>query len=86
VQAKLKQRGLARKNGERLQSAVLNLVFSNLPTIVNGTSDDEAQDRPFNAHFKKEKILWSWRKVGFVSSTRSCLRNKKDEKGVGTTQ
>jgi hypothetical protein len=34
VQAKLKQRGLARKNGERLQSAVLNLDFSNLPTIV----------------------------------------------------
>jgi hypothetical protein len=57
VQAKLKQRGLARKNGEHLQSAVLNLDFSNLPTIVNGTSDDETRDRPFNAHFTKDKIL-----------------------------
>jgi hypothetical protein len=83
VQAKLKQRGLARKNGDRLQSAVLNLDFSNLPTIVNGTSDDEAQDRPFNAHFKKEKILWSWRKVGFVPFTRSCLANKRVRKELG---
>jgi hypothetical protein len=71
VQAKLKQRGLARKNGERLQSAVLNLDFSDLPSIVNGTSDDKARDRPFNTHFTKDKILWSWRKVGFVPFTRS---------------
>ena len=83
VQSKLKQRGLARKNGERLQSAVLNLDFSDLPTIVNGTSGDKERDRPFNAHFTKEKILWSWRKVGFVPFTRSCLTNKRVRKELG---
>jgi hypothetical protein len=83
VQAKLKQRGLARKNGERLKCTVLNLDFGDLPTIVNGTSDDEERDRPFNAHFTKEKILWSWRKVGFVPFTRSCLTNKRVRKELG---
>ena len=83
VQAKLKQRGLARKNGEPLQSSVLNLDFNDLPTIVNGTSDDDERDRPFNAHFTKEKILWSWRKVGFVPFTRSCLANKRVRKEMG---
>jgi hypothetical protein len=83
VQAKLKQRGLARKNGEPLQSSVLNLDFNDLPTIVNGTSDDDERDRPFNAHFTKEKIFWSWRKVGFVPFTRSCLANKRVRKEMG---
>jgi hypothetical protein len=61
----------------------LNLDFGDLPTIVNGTSDDEERDRPFNTHFTKEKILWSWRKVGFVPFTRSCLTNKRVRKELG---
>ncbi|KAI2491856.1 hypothetical protein MHU86_22709 [Fragilaria crotonensis] len=84
VQAKLKQQGLARRSGKHLQSSVLNLDFNDLPTIVNGTSDDDERDRPFNTHFTKEKILWSWRKVGFVPfSTRSCLANKRVKKELG---
>ena len=39
VQEKLRVRGLARRNGERLPCAVLNLDFADLPTIVNGTAD-----------------------------------------------
>jgi hypothetical protein len=83
VQEKLRVRGLARRNGERLPCAVLNLDFSDLPTIVNGTADDINSNRPFNTHFTKEKILWSWAKVGFVPFTRSCLENKRVRKELG---
>ena len=68
VQAKLSDRGLARRNGEQLQSTVLNLDFGDLSTIVNGMPDDDLRDRPFNCHFSKEKILWSWAKVGLPPS------------------
>ena len=83
VQEKLKQRGLARRNGERLRCAVLNLDFSDLPTIINGREDDKECDRPFKANFTKEKILWSWQKVGFVPFTRSCLTNKRVRRELG---
>jgi hypothetical protein len=83
VQEKLRQRGLARRNGERLPKAVLNLDFADLPTIVNGTVVDVGSDRPFDTYFTKEKILWSWSKVGFVPFTRSCLNNKRVRKELG---
>ncbi len=83
VQEKRKQRGLARRNGERLPCAVLNLDFSDLPTIVNGQAGDKESDRPFNAHFTKEKILSSWKNVGFVPLTRSCLSNKRVRRELG---
>jgi hypothetical protein len=84
VQAKLKQQGLAaRRNGERVQCAVLILDFSNLPTIVIGTSENDERDRPFITHFTKDKILLSWRKVGFVPFTRNCLTNKRVRKELG---
>jgi hypothetical protein len=83
VHEKLRQRGLARRNGAQLPSAVLNLDFADLPTIVNGTDDDNASNRPFKMHFTKEKILWSWRKIGFVPFTRSCLNNKRVRKELG---
>ena len=83
MQQKLKERGLARRNGERLSSAVLNLNFSDPPTIVNGTVDDAISDKPFDLHFTKEKILWSWAKIGFVPFTRSCLNNRKIRKELG---
>ncbi|KAI2501582.1 hypothetical protein MHU86_12853 [Fragilaria crotonensis] len=83
VQQKLKQRGLARRNGKRLQSAVLNLDFNDLPIIVNGTASDSIEDRPFDQHFTKQKILWSWAKVGFVPFTRSCLDNRRVRKERG---
>ncbi|KAI2513446.1 hypothetical protein MHU86_920 [Fragilaria crotonensis] len=83
VQTKLRDRGLARKNGEQLQSTVLNLDFGDLSTIVNGMPGDDLCDRPFDCHFSKEKILWSWAKVGFVPFTRSCLKNTKVRKELG---
>lgn len=83
VQQKLKARGLARRNGQRLSSAVLNLNFEDLPTIVNGTTTDAAADKPFDLHFTKDKILWSWAKVGFVPFTRSCLENRRVRKELG---
>ena len=45
--------------------------------------DDDLRDRPFNCHFSKEKILWSWAKVGFVLFTCSCLKNNKVRKELG---
>ncbi len=58
----MKERGLARRNGQQLSSSVLNLDFSDLGTIVNGTAADAIADKPFDLHFNKEKILWSWAK------------------------
>jgi hypothetical protein len=75
VQQKLKERGLARRNGRQLSSAVLNLNFEDLHTIVSGTASDAVVDKPLDLHFTKDKILWSWAKVGFVPFTRSCLEN-----------
>jgi hypothetical protein len=54
VQEKLRRRGLARRNGERLPKAVLSLAFADLPTIVNGTVDDVGTSRPFDTYFTKE--------------------------------
>jgi hypothetical protein len=83
LQQKMKERGLARRNGQQLSSAVLNLDFSDLPTIVNGTGADAIADKPFDLHFNKEKILWSWAKIGFVPFTRSCLKNRRVRKERG---
>jgi hypothetical protein len=83
VQQKLKERGLARRNGQQLSSAVLNLNFEDLPIIVNGTATDVVADKPFDLHFTKDKILWSWAKVGFVPFTRSCLENRRVRKELG---
>ena len=83
VQHKLRIRGLARRNGDKLLPTVLNLDFNDLATIVNGRAEDFARDRPFNFNFTKEKILWSWAKVGFVPFTRNCLNNKRVRKELG---
>jgi hypothetical protein len=56
VQDKLRIRGLARKNGKRIPTAVLNLDFNDLATIVNGKPNDDACDKPFDWIFTKEKI------------------------------
>ena len=80
----MKERGLARRNGQQLSSAVLNLNFEDLPIIVNGTATDAVADnKPFDLHFTKDKILWSWAKVGFVPFTRSCLENRRVRKELG---
>ena len=51
------KQNLNSKNGQCLHCCVLNLNFSNLPTIINGPSNnDEQEDWPFNVHFTKEKI------------------------------
>ena len=83
VQEKLRQRGLARRNGEQLQGSTLNLDFDDLATIVNGKADDGLCDRPFDSHFSKAKVLWSWAKVGFVPFSRKCLKNVKVRKELG---
>ncbi len=76
---------LKQKMKER-SSAVLNLDFSDLPTMVNGTAADAIADKPIDLHFNKEKILWLWAKIGFVPFTRSCLKNKRvrEERGQHT--
>ena len=83
IQEKLRQRGLARRNNEPRGVATLNLDFNDLATIVNGKPDDERCDRPFDCNFTKEKVLWSWAKVGFVPFTRKCLANVKVRRELG---
>jgi hypothetical protein len=83
IQQKLKQRGLARRNGKQLPSVVLNLDFNDLPTVVNGIATDNISDKPFDLHFTKQKILWSWAKIGFVPFTRGCLKNRRVRKELG---
>jgi len=83
VQNKLRIRGLARKNGDVVPKAVLNLDFNDLATIVNGKPEDDGCDRPFDWIFTKKKILGSWAKVGLVPFTRNCLKDKKVRKELG---
>ncbi len=86
IQQKLKERGLARRNGQQLSSAVLNLDFGDLPTIVNGTDTDDVNDKPFDLHFTEDKILWSWAKIGFFSFYKKLFAKQTGEKGAWTTQ
>ena len=72
VELKLRDRGIARKNGDAKQSAIMNLDFGDLATIVNGNPGDDICDRPFDCHFTEGKVLPSWAKVGFVPFTRGC--------------
>jgi hypothetical protein len=83
VQNKLRIRGLARKNGDVVPKAVLNLDFNDLARIVNGKPEDDGCDRPFDWIFTKKKILGSWAKVGLVPFTRNCLKDKKVRKELG---
>ena len=69
--------------GRLALAAVLNLDFNDLPTVVNGSAMDAVADKPFDLHFTREKILWSWAKVGFVPFTRSCLQNKRVRRELG---
>jgi hypothetical protein len=54
-----------------------------LSTVVNGEENDSIELKPFDSHFTKEKILWSWEKIGFVPFTRECLRNKRVRHELG---
>ena len=86
VQLKLRDRGIARRNGEPAeQSAFVNLHVGDLATIVNGKPGDDLCDRPFDCHFTKEKVLSSWAKVVgfFVPFTRRCLENPKVRNELG---
>jgi hypothetical protein len=83
IQNKLRDRGIARRNGDIVPKAVLNLDFHDLATIVNGNPEDDESDRPFDLVFTKAKILRSWAKVGLVPFTRSCLKDKKVRKELG---
>jgi hypothetical protein len=83
VQDKLRIRGLARKNGKRIPTAVLNLDFNDLATIVNGKPNNKKCNKQFDWIFIKEKIQKSWAKVGFVPFTRNCLKDKKVRKELG---
>jgi hypothetical protein len=85
VQGKLRSRGLARRNAEAQQSKALSLDFSDLATIVNGQAGDAIEDRPFDCHFTKVKIMKSWATIGFVPFTRSCLQNKRSGWSWGST-
>jgi hypothetical protein len=65
---------------------VLSLGFNDLATVVNGRENDDVSLKPFDKCFTKEKILGSWRKVGFIPFTRSCLSNKRVRHELGQQQ
>jgi hypothetical protein len=59
------------------------LDFCDLAVIVKGAPGDPIRDRPFDCHFSKEKILWSWAKIGFAPFIRRCLTNARVRKELG---
>ena len=81
IQQKLKERGLARRNGQHLSSAVLNLDVGDLPTTVNGTDTDEVKDEPFDLHLTKDKG-----KDWFCSPNKKLFAKQTGEKGALATQ
>jgi hypothetical protein len=56
VQDKLRIRGLARKNGKRIPTAVLNFDFNDLATIVNGKPNNDTCNKQFDWIFIEERI------------------------------
>ena len=74
---------MASKGSAQLDFAVLtNIVKNGIPKNNLGFN------RPFNAHFAKEEILWSWNKVGFVPFTSKTLSGQQEgqERASWTTQ
>jgi hypothetical protein len=82
VSEKLKERGVARRNGQDVK-AIVSLNFTDLPNIVNGKDGDPINERPFVHMFTEAKILHSWEKIGFVPFTRNCLHHPKVRSELG---
>jgi hypothetical protein len=72
VQEKLKQQGLARRNGERLPCPVLNLDYSDLPFIVNGKAGDKESDRPFNALSPRRRYCGCGKRLALYHSQEAA--------------
>jgi hypothetical protein len=83
VQDNIRIRGVATRNGDKLPMSVLNLDINDLASIVHDRPKNISRDRPFNFNLTKEKILWSWEKVGFMPFTRKCLNKKRVRKELG---
>ena len=75
-----RERRACKEERTATQLCCINLNFEDLPIIFNGIATDAVADKPFDLHFTKDKILWSWAKVGFVPFTRSCLENRRVRK------
>ncbi len=76
-------------NGAPPQAAAslsLSLGFNDLSTIVNGKDTDDVSLKPFDKCFTKERIIGSWKKVGFVPFTRNCMNDKKVRHELGQNQ
>ena len=85
VQQKLKARGLARRDGQQLSSAVPNLNCEDLPTIVNGTTTDVVVDKPFDLSLHKEQEPLVVGKGWFRSLNMKLVVEVKGQKGAWTT-
>jgi hypothetical protein len=57
----------------------LQRKFSNfdLGNLVNGWSEDPVELRPFDFHFTKERIINTWKAVGFLPMTGYAMRDPK---------
>jgi hypothetical protein len=69
--------------GAAVVSIPLSIGFEDLSIVVNGYDDDPIDMKPFDKFFNKERIVLSWKRVGFVPFTRNCLKHKKVRHEIG---
>jgi hypothetical protein len=64
---------------EKKRQSICNVSFSNfdLGNLVNGWPEDPVELRPFDFHFKKERIIKTWKAVGFLQMTGNATKDPK---------
>jgi hypothetical protein len=65
--------------GEKKRQSICNVSFSNfdLGYLVNGWPEDPVELRPFDFHFTKERIIKTWKAVGFLPMTGNATKDPK---------
>ena len=64
---------------EKKWQSICNVSFSNfdLAYLINGWQEDLVELRPFNFHFTKERIIKTWKAVGFLPMTGNATNDPK---------
>ena len=65
--------------GEKKQQSICNVSLSNfdLGNLVNGWPEDPVELRPFDFYFTKERIIKTWKVVGFLPMTGNATKDPK---------
>ena len=73
------------KSKKQLSACNINLGNRDLGHMVNGYEGDVIKVRPFDYCFQKQRIIHTWKKVGFIPMTANAVNDPKvrHELGVG---